>query len=94
MDAISRHASENTDYTQIFEQDSFDIGFYYPIRYDPQTPHSRDELYIIAAGSGDFVCGNETQSFSVGDILFVPAGVEHRFVNFTYDFATCVVFLR
>jgi mannose-6-phosphate isomerase-like protein (cupin superfamily) len=93
-DATNRHLSANSDYTRLFEQGSFDIGFYRPIRFDKQTPHTRDELYIVAAGSGDFSCGGETQSFSTGDIFFVPAGVEHGFMKFTYDFATWVVFFR
>ena len=93
-EAIDQHMSANADYTQLFARDSFDIGFYRPVRFDKQTPHERDELYVIAAGSGDFVCGDETRSFSCGDIFFVPAGVEHRFTNFSYDFATWVIFLR
>jgi hypothetical protein len=32
------------------------------VRVDPQTPHTRDELYVIAAGTGDFTCGNETRT--------------------------------
>ncbi len=93
-DAIDRHMSGNADYTQLFERATFDIGFYRPIRFDKQTPHERDELYLIAEGSGDFVCGDETRPFAQGDIFFVPAGVEHRFTNFTYDFATWVIFMR
>ena len=91
-EAINLHVSENTDYSRMFEQNAFDLGFYRPSRVDKQTPHSRDELYIIAAGSGDFVCGGETRSFSPGDIFFVPAGVEHQFIKFSSDFATWVVF--
>jgi gentisate 1,2-dioxygenase len=91
-EAINRHMSENTDYTRLFEQDLFDLGFYRPIRFDKQTPHTRDELYIIAEGSGDFICGSEARSFSTGDIFFVPAGVEHQFTKFSDDFATWVVF--
>jgi uncharacterized RmlC-like cupin family protein len=30
--------------------------------------------------------------FGPGDFLFVPAGIEHRFVNFTDDFSTWVIF--
>ena len=93
-EAINRRMAANSDYTRLFGQGSFDIGFYRLIRFDKQTPHSRDELYIIAAGSGDFFCGRETKSFSTGDIFFVPAGVAHGFVKFTYDFATWVVFFK
>jgi mannose-6-phosphate isomerase-like protein (cupin superfamily) len=31
-------------------------------------------------------------TFQQGDILFVPAGSVHRFINFTADFATWVIF--
>lgn len=91
-EAVARLMSANTDYARLFEQGSFDIGIYRPTRVDPQTPHTRDELYVVVAGSGDFVCGNETKAFSSGDMFFVPAGVEHRFMKFSYDFATWVVF--
>lgn len=91
-DAVGRLVQENTDYMRLLEQDSFDMGIYRPARVDPQTPHARDEVYVIAAGSGDFVCGNETRTFVPGDVFFVPAGVEHHFTKFSYDFATWVVF--
>jgi mannose-6-phosphate isomerase-like protein (cupin superfamily) len=90
-DAISRHMSANSDYTRLFERNTFDIGFYRPIRFDKQTPHTRDELYVIAAGSGEFFCGRETQSFATGDVFFVPAGIAHGFTKFTYDFAAWVI---
>jgi mannose-6-phosphate isomerase-like protein (cupin superfamily) len=31
-------------------------------------------------------------NFKAGDFLFVPAGIEHRFTNFTADFSTWVFF--
>jgi mannose-6-phosphate isomerase-like protein (cupin superfamily) len=92
-EAVNSLMSQNTDYARLFEQNAFDIGIYRPTRVDPQTPHTRDELYIIAAGSGEFVCGNEAKGFSSGDVFFAPAGVEHRFMKFSDDFATWVVFI-
>jgi quercetin dioxygenase-like cupin family protein len=68
------------------------VGFYRPIRFDKQTPHARDEIYVIAEGSGTFCCGNEQTHFSEGDLFFVPAGVEHSFKDFSYNFATWVIF--
>ena len=91
-EAVSRLTQENTDYMRLLDQESFDVGIYRPARVDPQTPHARDELYIVAAGSGDFVCGSETRAFALGDVFFVPAGIEHRFMKFSYDFAAWVVF--
>ncbi|HEX8921056.1 MAG TPA: cupin domain-containing protein, partial [Pyrinomonadaceae bacterium] len=59
---------------------------------DPQQPHTRDEAYIVAQGSGQFINGEQREAFAAGDFLFVPAGVEHRFVNFTDDLILWVIF--
>jgi mannose-6-phosphate isomerase-like protein (cupin superfamily) len=59
---------------------------------DDQTPHRRDEVYVLVRGEGEFVNGLIRHRFGPGDILFVPAGVEHRFEGFTDDLAVWVVF--
>jgi mannose-6-phosphate isomerase-like protein (cupin superfamily) len=38
------------------------------------------------------VCGDERQAFGAHDVLFAAAGVEHRFENFSDDFAVWVFF--
>ena len=68
------------------------VGIYAPRGSDPQQPHDQDEIYIVATGSGAFVCGDERRTFKPGDLLFVPAGAVHRFEDFTDDFSTWVVF--
>ncbi len=68
------------------------VKYYAPRGTDEQTPHTRDELYVVARGHGTFINGDDQHPFSAGDVLFVPAGVEHRFENFTDDFATWVIF--
>jgi len=68
------------------------IGVYAPRGSDPQQPHDQDEVYIVARGSGVFLNGTERRAFSSGDMLFVPAGVTHRFESCTDDFAVWVVF--
>jgi hypothetical protein len=50
-EALARLASEKTDYIRLIEDATYDIAVYKPDRVDPQTPHNRDELYIIAAGT-------------------------------------------
>jgi mannose-6-phosphate isomerase-like protein (cupin superfamily) len=59
---------------------------------DLQMPHSRDEIYVVAQGTGEFVCGATRKSFSPHDVLFAAAGTEHRFENFSADFAVWVFF--
>lgn len=68
------------------------VKYYAPRGTDEQTPHTRDELYVIARGSGTFVNGDRRHPFSSGDVLFVPARVPHRFEDFTDDFGTWVIF--
>jgi mannose-6-phosphate isomerase-like protein (cupin superfamily) len=68
------------------------VEVYAPRSVDPQTPHAQDELYFIHAGTGTFELGATRHAFAPGDVFFVPAGVSHRFVGFSDDFATWVVF--
>ena len=68
------------------------VGLYAPKGLDDQTPHEQDELYIVASGSGWFVKGTDRIAFAPQDVLFVEAGVEHRFEDFSDDFSTWVVF--
>ena len=59
---------------------------------DRQQPHAQDELYVVQRGTSDFWRDGSTVAVQAGDILFVPAGVAHRFENFSPDFVTWVVF--
>ena len=72
---------------------SMSIEFYAPKKIDLQTSHVQDEIYLIANGSGTFKLDKEVMNFKTGDILFVPAGMKHRFSSFTEDFGTWGYFL-
>ena len=58
----------------------------------PRAPHDQDELYIVISGRGTFLKGAERRPFGPGDLIFVEAGVPHRFEAFDATFATWVVF--
>jgi mannose-6-phosphate isomerase-like protein (cupin superfamily) len=77
---------------KLFSHGSLVVRIYAPRGVDPQDPHTRDEAYVVLTGSGEFVHGRERVSFGPGDFLFVPAGVAHRFENFTDDFSVWVLF--
>ena len=68
------------------------LGLYAPRAEDDQTPHDQDELYFVVSGSGGFLKNGERKSFAAHDAIFVEAGAEHRFVDFSDDFAAWVVF--
>lgn len=79
-------------FASVLEHGSLLVEIYAPRDTDPQQPHTRDELYIIARGSGIFLNGSVRHWFSRGDVLFVPAGREHRFEAFTEDLTAWVIF--
>ena len=79
-------------FVTLLEHGSMYIEYYAPIEKDLQTPHEQDELYVVVSGEGIFFNDGKRQVFQSGDVLFVPAGIEHRFENFTEDFATWVIF--
>jgi mannose-6-phosphate isomerase-like protein (cupin superfamily) len=84
--------SDDGLYGVLLEHGTLELGYYRPLGIDDQQPHEQDEIYIVHKGSGDFLLGEERIAFAPGDALFVPAGVEHRFVEFTKDFGAWVVF--
>lgn len=87
---------------------TMELRWFAPSGHDPQTPHDRDELYVVVSGTGIFMRaqdsvplgddlslplhGQDRVPFGPGDAIFVPAGTEHRFEQFSDDFACWVVF--
>ena len=92
-DALARVPGAGGErFAKVLEHGSLVVEIYAPRGSDPQQPHTRDELYVVVEGRGEFACGAERHAFAPGDVLFVPAGVEHRFENFTDDLVVWVVF--
>ncbi len=91
LDAVSK-IKEGIPSAFCFEHGTLQVKMYRPAGQDTQKPHTRDEIYVIARGSGWFLNGTDRHPFQNGDVLFVPSGVEHRFVEFTDDFCTWVMF--
>src|SRR6185503_5001022 len=79
-------------FATIFQHGSLLVEIYAPRGKDPQKPHTRDEIYFVATGTGDYVCGDSRQQFGPTDLLFAAAGVEHRFENFSEDLTVWVIF--
>jgi mannose-6-phosphate isomerase-like protein (cupin superfamily) len=91
-EAKAAHAKAPENYVTLFHRNDARVLLFAPRGTDTQKPHTQDELYIVAAGSGTFVRGEEKIAFAAGDVLFVAAEVPHRFEDFTDDFYTWVVF--
>jgi mannose-6-phosphate isomerase-like protein (cupin superfamily) len=79
-------------FASLFRYGSLEIELYAPRGSDPQTPHSRDEVYMVVQGRGLYQSDAGTEEFGPGDLLFAPAGIVHRFLDFTDDLEVWVLF--
>jgi len=79
-------------FAKVLEHGTLEVEIYAPRGTDPQKPHTRDELYVVVQGRGEFKNGTALERFGRGDVLFVPAFAEHRFESFTDDLIVWVMF--
>jgi mannose-6-phosphate isomerase-like protein (cupin superfamily) len=54
--------------------------------------HEQDEVYIVLRGRGVLFHDGKRDAFEAGDLMFVAAGIEHRFEDFSDDLEVWVVF--
>ena len=59
---------------------------------DPQKPHSEDEIYHIVRGKAKMLIGAEERSAGEGSVIFVEAGLEHRFFDIEEELVVLVIF--
>ncbi|HEV8523121.1 MAG TPA: cupin domain-containing protein [Terriglobales bacterium] len=79
-------------FAELFRHGSLEVEIFAPRGVDAQKPHTRDEAYIVVSGQGTFFIAGKRERFDAGDFLFAPAGVEHRFEDFSDDFVVWVLF--
>ena len=87
------HGAPN-HYVEQFSVPDLSVGTYsIPVGgIDDQTPHTEDEIYVVAAGRARIVTPSGTADVGPGSVIYVPAHEEHRFVDITDDLALIVVF--
>ncbi|HEU5294195.1 MAG TPA: cupin domain-containing protein [Burkholderiaceae bacterium] len=78
--------------TLVLKRGTCDVKLARPLPPNEQTPHAQDELYVVVRGSGVLVHDGRRDAFAAGDLLFVAAGVEHRFEAFSADFTIWRIF--
>ncbi len=92
-DALARlDKDETVRSVELFRHGTLQVKLYAPRGVDDQTPHARDEVYVVAAGRARFFDGAARRDCGPGTALFVPAGRPHRFEDMSEDFATWVIF--
>jgi mannose-6-phosphate isomerase-like protein (cupin superfamily) len=79
-------------FATVFRHGTLEVEVYAPRGSDPQTPHTRDETYVVIRGQGTYRCDGAAETFGPGDFLFAPAGAVHRFEDFSQDLVVWVMF--
>ncbi len=59
---------------------------------DLQQPHTEDEVYHVVGGRARILVGAEDRAVEAGTVVFVEAGVEHRFYAIEEDLTVLVFF--
>jgi mannose-6-phosphate isomerase-like protein (cupin superfamily) len=72
---------EGTPYHEFISVADLSGGLYVlePGVPDLQTPHTEDELYVVMSGRGRITVGDDVRDVRPGTVVFVGAGVTHRF---------------
>ena len=93
-DLLSRRAESGQLYLKFFKTSTMSLGVYELAArsVDPQQPHTEDEVYYVVGGRGQVRIGNEDEEISPGSVIFVAAGVEHRFHSISEDLKLLVMF--
>ena len=79
-------------FVEAFAHGGLEMELYAPRGVDAQTPHDRDEIYIVVAGRATLAIAGVEHDCAVGDALFVPARAVHRFTGISDDFAAWAIF--
>ena len=90
--ALQQLTESKKEFILLFSKGSLQIEIYKPNITDKQQPHTRDEIYVIIAGTAQFYNEDVIVNVTANDCLHVPAFAEHRFLNFSDDFVTWVFF--
>ncbi|WP_167475431.1 cupin domain-containing protein [Nocardia arthritidis] len=88
-----RHAKD-VAYLEFLRERTMSAGLYGldVLGTDPQGPHTEDEVYIVLSGRATITVGSETAEVVHGSVVYVPAGVTHRFHNISEDLRVVAVF--
>ncbi len=94
LDVITMQKSLGERYLEFFKGDNLSLGIYsLPVGdEDPQKPHTEDEVYYVVSGHAKIRVGDTDRSVKPGSIVFVGAGVYHRFFDITENLMVMVVF--
>src|ERR671933_335382 len=91
---LAGHDFSGEPYLEFLRVPSLSVGLYVLSAgaEDPQQPHTEDEVYHVVSGRGSIRVGAEGSVVEAGSIVFVEAGVDHRFHSIEEDLTVLVFF--
>ena len=91
---LARRVQAGKSYLEFLRVPAISAGIYVLSKgaTDPQQPHAEDEIYYVVGGKAKIRIGTEVRSVDEGSVIFVEAGVEHRFLDIEQDLVVLVVF--
>lgn len=93
-EVLQRLRSGDDPYLEFLRVPSLSVGLYVlPAGgTDRQSPHGEDEIYVVLEGRAALRVEHTLHQARPGSVLFVAAGVEHRFESIEEELRTLVVF--
>ena len=93
-DLASRRADSGRPYLEFLRVPSLNAGLYElgAGSQDRQSPHDRDEVYYVVGGRAKLRVGGDVVAVGPGSVVFVRAGVAHRFEEIGEDLSVLVFF--
>lgn len=90
----AERAANQGAYLQFLRERNMSVGLYALNAgdADPQGPHAEDDVYVVVSGRAAITVGAETTEVARGSVVYVPAGVQHRFHHISEDLRVLVVF--
>ncbi|MDH3708257.1 MAG: cupin domain-containing protein [Cyclobacteriaceae bacterium] len=94
QELIVEQVTKQKRYLPFLDEGSISAGIYELRTHDEdrQQPHLMDEIYFILNGKSRFNVESQTTTLEAGDVLFVRAGLDHKFLDISEDLRTLVWF--
>ena len=91
---VTRLDTSDHDFAEFFRAPSGTLSMtiaFWPARgEDPQEPHAEDEVYYVVSGRGAIRVAGADRDVRAGSVIYVAAGVKHRFHSIEEDLAVVV----
>ncbi len=91
---MKKSSSNDSRYYEFIRSNALHCGIYNLKKgvRDEQQPHELDELYYVIEGESKFMVASEEFDVVAGDVIYVPAHLEHRFFDMREDLKLLVFF--